>query len=418
MNAIDRLAAPATLIPLDEALAMLAERLQPVVPIETVPTMGAERRVLAEDVVAEVSAPPFPSSGMDGYAFRFADLPASGPAVLRIGARVAAGHVHDGELSSGEAARIFTGAPVPKGLDTVAMQEDCRVEGDRVHLPRSARAGDHVRRKGMDFDAGDTVLARGRRLRPQDVAVAAAAGRANLRVYARLRVGVFSTGDELVEPGQPLPDGAIYNCNRYAIAALAGGMGCDVTDLGNIPDSLDETVRRLRDAAGRCDLLMTSGGVSVGGEDHVRAAVGQLGAIHLWRMAVKPGKPTAIGEVCGVPFVGLPGYPVSSMVTFMMVARPAILRLSGAEAEPLRPHRFAVRSAFSFDKDEQRRQFLRASLRAGDDGRLEAVLYRNQESNVVSSLVHSDGLVDLAESLGRVRPGDVVDFIPYAALQW
>lgn len=406
------------LIPLDHALDMLAGQLHPVVPVETVPTMAAERRVLAEDIIATIGAPPFPCSGMDGYAFRFADLPALGPAILDVTARVAAGHVHAGSVSPGQTARIFTGAPMPTGLDTVALQEDCRIDDGRLHLPPGLRAGDNVHQAGSDFSAGDTVLVRGRRLRPQDVAMAAAAGHAVLPVYVRLRVGVFSTGDEVVEPGQPLPAGAIYNGNRYAIGAFCSGMGCDVVDLGNIPDSLDATVARLRDGAGRCDLLITSGGVSVGGEDHVRTAVESLGAIHLWRMAVKPGKPTAIGTVCGVPFVGLPGYPVSTMVTFMLVARPVILRLSGAEAEPLRPHRFPIRAAFSFRKDERRRQFLRAALRPGPDDRPEAVLYPTQESNVLSSLVHSDGLVDLAETLGQVRPGDIVDFIPYSGLQW
>ena len=231
-------------------------------------------------------------------------------------------------------------------------------------------------------------------------------------------MGVFSTGDEVVEPGQPLPEGAIYGCNRHSVAALCTGMGCVVEDLGNIPDDLEKTVACLEVAAGRCDLLITTGGVSVGDEDHVRAAVERLGAIHLWRLAVKPGKPTALGHVSGVPFVGLPGYPVSAVVTFMMIARPVILRLAGAVAEPLRPQRYPVRAAFGFDKNHSRRQFVRVSLRDGEDGRPEALLYRSQEPNVLSSLVDSDGLVDLRESLRQVRPGDMVDFIPYAVLQW
>lgn len=401
------------LIPLDRALDTLVEGWHPVTGVEPVPILEAVRRVLAEDVVAKVSAPRFDSAGMDGFAVRSVES----PAVCQIAARVAAGHVQQEDLPPGVAIRIFTGAPLPSGFDSVAMQENCRVEGDRVHLPAGMRPGDHVRLTGSDFRAGDAVLERGRRLRPQDIAVCAAAGHATVRVHAPLRVGVFSTGDELTEPGKPLGDGAVYNCNRYAIAAFCAELGCRVVDLGNIPDSLDETVSRLRDAAGDCDLLITSGGMSVGGEDHVRDAVKQLGALHLWRMAVKPGKPTAIGAVCGVPFIGLPGYPVSSMVTFMLIARPAILRLSGAIGESVRPPRFPVRAAFSFDKDEERRQFLRASLRSGPDGGLEAVLYPTQESNVTSSLVRSDGLVDLAETRATVRPGDTVDFIPYAEMR-
>lgn len=410
--------APEILVTLDQALDMLAKRLRPTVAVEAVPIMETERRVLAEEVVAGLDSPPFACSAMDGFAFRFADLPSTGSATLRVTARIAAGHAYAGELGKGEAARIFTGAPLPPGLDTVAMQEDCRVDGDVLHLPAGLGLGDFVRPRGDDFALGTTVLQPGRRMRPQDVAMAAAVGRSQLSVHARLRVGVFSTGDEVVEPGQPLPDGAIYGCNRHAVAALCAGMGCRVEDLGNIPDDLDETVGRLEAAATRCDLLITTGGVSVGGEDHVRAAVEQLGAIQLWRLALKPGKPTAFGHVRNVPFVGLPGYPVSALVTFMLVARPVILRLAGAVAEPMRPPHYPVTAAFSFDKDHPRRQFVRVSLRPGADGRPEALLYRSQEPNVLSSLVNSDGLVDLRESLRQVRPGDQVDFIPYAVLQW
>ena len=410
--------APEILVTLDQALDMLAERLNPVVAVETVPTWEAERRVLAEEVVAGLDSPPFACSAMDGFAFRFADLPSTGPATLRVTARIAAGHAYAGELGKGEAARIFTGAPLPPGLDTVAMQEDCRVDGDVLHLPAGLGLGDFVRPRGDDFAVGTSVLSPGRRMRAQDVAMAAAVGRSHLSVYARLTVGVFSTGDEVIEPGQPLSEGAIYGCNRHAVAALCAGLGCQVVDLGNIPDHLDQTVARLREAAGRCDLLITTGGVSVGGEDHVRAAVEQLGAIHLWRLAVKPGKPTAFGHILNVPFVGLPGYPVSAQVTFMMIARPVILRLAGAVAEPMRPSCYPVSAAFSFDKNHPRRQFVRVSLRYCSDGRPEALLYRSQEPNVLSSLVASDGLVDLAEDLRQVRPGDLVNFIPYTALQW
>ena len=419
MTVNDSFQAPETLVTLDQALDILAERLRPVTAVEMVPTMLAERRVLAEDVVSGIDAPPFACSAMDGFAFRFADLPAPGAAAaLTVTARIAAGHAHESAFGPGEAARIFTGAAMPPGLDTVVMQEDCRTTDALLHLPAGSRQGDFVRPRGDDFAIGTTVLAAGRRLRPQDVAMAAAVGRDSLSVHARLRVGVFSTGDEVVEPGRPLPVGAIYNCNRRGVAALCAGMGCVVEDLGNIPDRLEETVARLEAAAGRCDLLITTGGVSVGGEDHVRAAVERLGAIHLWRLAVKPGKPTAFGHVGNVPFVGLPGYPVSALVTFMLIARPVILLLAGAVAEPMRPPRYPLPAAFSFDKDHPRRQFVRVSLRTGQDGRPELTLYRSQEPNVLSSLVNSDGLVDLAEDLRRVRPGDLVDYIPYAALQW
>lgn len=404
---------------LDQALDMLAERLVPVTPVETVSTFQAERRVLAEDLISGVTSPPFACSAMDGFAFRHADLGDNGQSTtLTLTARIAAGHTHDGVFAPGEAARIFTGAPLPAGLDTVAMQEDCRVEGDKLTLPPGLTLGNFVRQPGDDFAQGDVVLRKGMRLRPQDVAMAAAIGQASIPVQARLRVGVFSTGDEVIEPGMPLPAGGIYGCNRHAIAAFSAGMGCMVEDLGNIPDSLEQTIDRLEAASARCDMLITTGGVSVGGEDHVRAAVERLGAIHLWRLALKPGKPTALGHVKSIPFVGLPGYPVSAMVTFMMVARPVILRLSGAVAEPLRPPHFPVRAAFSFSKDQPRRQFIRVSLQTGPDGLPEAVAYPSQEPHVLSSLVKTDGLVDLSETLNSVQPGDMVDFIPYAVLQW
>ncbi len=409
---------PETLVPLDQALDLLAANVHPVTQVENVSTFTAARRILAQDLVSSVTNPPFDSSAMDGFAFRFADLAQAADGSLKVTARIAAGLFHTGAFAVGEAAQIFTGAPLPAGLDTVAMQEDCTLDGDRLRLPSGLKIGNFVRRTGEDYTTGTTVLPQGKRLRPQDVAIAAAIGRAELPVYARLRIGVFSTGDEVVEPGRPLPDGAIYGSNRHAVAALCAGLGAQIEDLGNIPDDLNATIARLNDAAARCDLLITTGGVSVGGEDHVRAAVDHLGAIHLWRLAIKPGMSTAFGHVGAVPFVGLPGNPVSAQVAFMLIARPVILRLSGATAEPIHPQRFPVRAAFSFRKDHPRRQFLRVSVETGEDGAPQAVLYRSQEPNILSSLVNTDGLVDLRENLRQVQPGDMVEFLPYAVLQW
>ncbi|MDR3437061.1 gephyrin-like molybdotransferase Glp [Telmatospirillum sp.] len=419
MSLQDCFRAPEALIPLDQAMVFLTERLEPVVPIEQVPAADAGHRVLAEDVVSPVTNPPFACSAMDGFAFAFDDLPSPGqPAALRVTGRIAAGHVHHGPFGRGEAARIFTGAPVPPAFDTVVMQEDCRVEGEMLELPEGVVRGSWVRPAGLDISAGAVVLHQGRRLRPQDIAMAASVGRTTLSVYRRLKVGVFSTGDELVDPGNPLPEGAVYGCNRQGIVAMVRGLGCDAEDLGNIPDRLDLTRQRLASASERYDLLITSGGVSMGEEDHVKAAVDSLGAIHLWRLAIKPGKPTALGHVGKAAFVGLPGNPVASQVTFMMVARPVILRLAGAVAEPVHPWRFPIKAAFSFDKNEPRRQFIRVSLQRRADGQPEAHLFRSQESNVLSSLVETDGLVDLREDLRHVAPGDMVDFIPYSDLQW
>jgi len=412
----DRFAAPGGMIPLDQAHAYLAERIAPAVSAEEVPLAACAGRVLAEDVVARVTSPPFANAAMDGFAFRAADLAAGAP--LRVADRIAAGHPSLHRFAPGETARIFTGAPLPEGLDTVAMQEDCAEEegGARVRIPASTAPGANVHRAGLDFSAGETVLEAGRRLRPQDVGMAAAAGYPRLKLRQRLRVAVFSTGDEVKEPGETLAPGEIYSSNRYALLALAAGLGCDTEDLGNLPDDLAVTARALARAAERVDLLITTGGVSVGGEDHVRAAVEREGAIHLWRLMVKPGKPTALGHVGRAAFVGLPGYPVSAQVMFMVFARPVILRLAGAVREPMLPQPLRVASASGYAKGTARREFVRARLETGPEGAPRARLYRVQDSVVLSSLVQSDGLADLRETTKRVEPGEMLDFIPYAAL--
>ncbi len=365
----DCFVAPDTLISLDQALAYLAERVTPVTGVEELSLVECPGRILAEDVVARVTSPAFANAAMDGFAYRHADM--VGQALLVID-RIAAGHPSARHFGANDAARIFTGAPMPDGLDTVAMQEDCTVETrggvEHVRLPEGLARGANVHPVGNDFTAGQTVVKSGRRLRPQDVGMAASAGHPRLKVHRRLRVAVFSTGDEVVDPGEPLKPGAIYSSNRHALMALAGGLGCAVEDLGNLPDDLGVTAEALAHAAERVDLLITTGGVSVGGEDHVRAAVERNGAIHLWRMLIKPGKPTALGHVGKAAFVGLPGYPVSAQVMFMMFARPVILRLSGAIAEPMAPVRFRVASASSYKKSTARREFVRARLDVGPDG--------------------------------------------------
>lgn len=419
----DCFVAPDKLVSLDDALDLLAARLEPVTGVEELPLAACSGRVLASDVVARATVPPFMNAAMDGFAYRHAEVSAAaGVEGLRVADRVAAGHPSAHRFTAGEAARIFTGAPVPEGLDTVAMQEDCVVETrdgtEFVRLPPTVTVGANIHLAGSDFSAGQIVVKGGRRLRPQDVGIAAAAGHARLTVRHRLRVAVFSTGDEVVEPGEPLRPGAIYSSNRHALMALAGRLGCAVEDLGNLPDDLDVTARALAQASERVDLLITTGGVSVGGEDHVRAAVERNGEIHLWRMLIKPGKPTALGRVGRAAFVGLPGYPVSAQVMFMIFARPVIHRLSGALAEPISPWRFKVASVSSYAKNTARREFVRARLEAGPDGAPQARLYRVQDSSVISSLVETDGLVDLREETKRIEPGTAVDFIPYSALHW
>ncbi|MBK6638348.1 MAG: molybdopterin molybdotransferase MoeA [Rhodocyclaceae bacterium] len=388
---------------------------------EAVATLAALGRVLATDVTSEVAVPPLDNSAMDGYAVRSADITSAGVR-LPVSQRIAAGSVGE-PLLPGTAARIFTGAPVPSGADAVVMQERCVLNADGVQLNHVPQAGDNVRRCGEDIAPGQVVLAAGTRLGPAHLGVAASVGAATLTVRKRLRVALFSTGDELVMPGESLRPGAIYNSNRYTLHALLSELGCSVSDLGIVPDELEATRAVLREAAHGHDLILTSGGVSVGEEDHVKAAVEAEGQLDLWKLAIKPGKPLAYGQVhrqvgagntAIVPvqaaFIGLPGNPVSSFVTFVMLVRPFILAAMGAHEAAAPPRRMTA--AFEWPragKSEARREFLRA--RIGADGRLK--LYPSQGSGVLTSCVWADGLVDNPPG-HKIQPGDTVDFLPFS----
>lgn len=403
------------LLPLDDALAALAARLRPVVGVERVPLRAAAGRVLAADVVAAVDHPSDAVSAMDGYAVRHADLLPDAPVTLPLGGRVAAGHPLGHPLPPGSVARIFTGGVLPDGTDTVVMQEDVtEPTAGHATLPAGITPGRHVRAAGSDFRTGSTVLTAGRRLRPPDIALAASAGIAHLPVFEPLRVGVFSTGDEVREPGTPLPPGALYDGNRYGMMALADAMGAAVTDLGSLPDD-PATIRAALDrSADDHDVLMTSGGVSVGGEDHVRDAVAALGTIHFWRLALKPGKPTALGTIRSATFVGLPGNPVSALVTFLIVARPVLLRLGGVQPVTA-PRRYPLPAAFSYTKPAGRREFLRAWIEESPDGGGPAVhLYRSQDSAMIASMSAAGGLVDIPEEACSITPGDPVAYLPFS----
>ncbi|WP_299442707.1 gephyrin-like molybdotransferase Glp [uncultured Rhodospira sp.] len=398
------------LLPLDEALERLQRELRPVVAPERVPLRAAAGRILAADVVAAVDHPGHAVSAMDGYAVRHADLSADAPVTLPVSGRAAAGHPLPHPLEPGSTARIFTGAVMPEGADTVIMQEDVTEAGDGgVTLPAGASHGRHVRAAGSDFHAGATVLAAGRRLRPPDIALAAAAGQAHLPVFERLRVGVFSTGDEVVEPGQPLPPGGLYDSNRHGLLALVEAMGAAVTDLGNLPDDRARITAALDRAAEEHHVLITSGGVSVGGEDHVRDAVAALGTLHFWRLAIKPGKPTALGSIRDTTFIGLPGNPVSALVTFLLVARPVLQRLGGARVVP--PRRYPVPAGFSHENTGHRRAFLRAWVEDTAEGP-RVRLFRSQDSAMTTSLGAATGLVDLPADTDTVAPGQPVDYLP------
>lgn len=407
----------ATLKTLDEALAQLLGYAAPLAAPETVSTFDADRRVLARDVVSGLQVPPLDNSAMDGYALRCADVPAAGT-VLPVSQRIPAGSTGTA-LAAGTAARIFTGAPVPAGADAVVMQEDCELQGDgRIQVRTAPTPGLAIRRAGEDVALGATVLARGTRLTPAALGLAASIGLAELTVARRPRVALFSTGDELVMPGEVPPaqmrPGAIYNSNRFFLRALLLRLGCEVSDLGIVPDRLDATTEALHSAAQGHDLVLTSGGVSVGEEDHVKPAVQALGRLELWQIAIKPGKPFAYGSLPGAAgaachFIGLPGNPVSSLVTFLMLVRPFVLQLQGAaRTAPTAVH---LPAAFDWKRADRRREFLRARRNA--DGALE--LFPNQSSGVLTSVAWGDGLVDTPAGQPIAR-GDTVRFLPFEDL--
>lgn len=402
--------------PLDTALAELLAFATPLPGVDTVATFDADGRVLAQDLVSALHVPPQDNSSMDGYAVRCADLLAAQGAALPVSQRIAAGSAGL-ELAPSSAARIFTGAPIPPGADAVVMQEDCELvhgeAGDSVRIQGQPKPGQWIRRAGEDVTRGAVVLSKGERLTPAALGLAASIGMNTLAVVRRPRVALFSTGDELVMPGdvapEAMPPGAIYNSNRFFLRALLLRLGCEVSDLGIVPDRLDATQNALREAAQSHDLILTSGGVSVGEEDHIKPAVQSLGSLDLWQIAIKPGKPFAYGRVHNAHFIGLPGNPVSSFVTFLLLVRPFLLRLQGVVE--VAPKSIAINAAFTWARADKRREFLRVSRNA--TGALE--LYPNQSSGVLTSAVWGDGVVDNPPGQ-TIAPGDVVRFISFAEL--
>lgn len=395
------------MLDLDSALVRLRAVARPVTASETLPLAQALGRVLAEAVIAPIDVPGFDNSAMDGYALNVADF----SQVLEsfaLNGRIAAGEV-GAALAPGEAARIFTGAPIPDGANVVAMQEVCVAENGKVRVDAPLKTGMNIRRRGEDISTGRVVLAAGARLAPQSLGLLASIGVAQVQVLVPLKVALLSTGNELTEPGQPLLPGKIYNSNRYALLGLLQKMGCSVTDFGIVPDNLGATVSTLARAAADHDVVMTSGGVSVGEEDHVKMALQQLGELDLWQVNIKPGKPFALGRIGSADFIGLPGNPVSAFVTFLMLARPFLLgRMGLVHTDPLR---LKLSAAFEWRKADKRHNFLRARLT--HDGQVE--LFPHQGSGVLTSLVWSDGLVELAP--GRtVAPGEWVSYLPLANL--
>jgi molybdopterin molybdotransferase len=415
-------AARAPLKSLDDALAALLAHAARPLGAELLSTFDADGRVLAQDVISGLQVPPHDNSSMDGYALRCVDVPQVG-VHLPLTQRIAAGAVGQ-PLAAGSVARIFTGAPIPPGADAVVMQEDCEAVGDPVDTSHSSlratvrvnarpEPGQWIRRAGEDVRQGAVVLSKGERLTPAALGLAASVGMNQLSVARQPRVALFSTGDELVMPGDVAPQdmkpGAIYNSNRFFLRALLQRLGCVVTDFGIVPDKLDATLQALRAASQAHDLILTSGGVSVGEEDHIKPAVKALGELNLWQIAIKPGKPFAYGQIGAAHFMGLPGNPVSSFITFIALVRPFLLRLQGVA--DVTPKSIAIPAHFTWARADKRREFLRVRRNAA--GGLD--LFSNQSSGVLTSAVWGDGVVD--NPPGRtIAQGDVVQFIPFADL--
>jgi molybdopterin molybdotransferase len=402
------------LMTIEQAAALAAERIGPVSGIETVPLANADGRVLAVDIAAPRDLPPFANSAVDGYAVRFADLAQSGETRLPLSGRVAAGADAAGYAVAGFAVRVFTGAPMPGGADTVFMQEDVALEEGVVRLPAGLKPGANARPAGEDVATGAPVLAAGRCLRPQDFGLLAALGLTEVAVRRRVRVAVFSTGDELNEPGAVLPPAGIYDANRSVLRALVTRAGAEVVDLGILRDEPASLGERLRAAARDCDLILTSGGVSTGEEDHVKTAVTQVGELAFWRIGIKPGRPVAMGLIDGKPFLGLPGNPVAVFVTFAFVARAVISLLAGTA--PARPQALPVRLGFPYRKKAGRREYVRVSLAPGADGIAVASKHPRDGAGILTSLTETDGLVELAEELTSVTPGTIAPFFAYDLL--
>jgi molybdopterin molybdotransferase len=400
------------MLSVDEAQSMLLARARPCAGVEIVPTERAVGRVLAESQDSRVDVPPADNSAMDGYAVAADDLAPDGPTRMTVSQRIPAGAAGS-PLLPGSAARIFTGAPIPPGADTVVIQENCEADGDQVLIRTPAQRGENVRRAGEAVRAGDSVLEAGTRLTPQHLGMAASVGIDRLPVFRPLRVAIFSTGNELVMPGTPLGPGQIYNSNRYTLSALVQRLGMEVVDLGIIADELEATRDVLRRASAQADAIITSGGVSVGEEDYVKTALEETGEMMMWKVAIKPGKPIAYGEVDGIPFLGLPGNPVSVFVTFCLLVKPFLLRRQGAHHEP--PAALPAVADFEWSRSGPRREFLRVRVRRGGDGALHAELFPNQGSGVLTSVVWADGLA-IAPEHTVVQPGDTVDYYPYAVL--
>jgi molybdopterin molybdotransferase len=402
------------LLPIEDAAKIMEAQVPPVAEIEAVTLKDVLGRVVAEDIKSPLALPSFENSAVDGYAVRHGDIGASGETKFRIVESVFAGERPARALAASEAARIFTGAPMPKGADTVYMQEDTRVDGNFVIVPPGLKIGANRRLPGEDLKEGAIAIPQGRRLRPQDVALLAAIGIAKIKVRRRVKVAIFSTGNEIVEPGKKLKAASLYDANRFLLLALLAKLGAKTSDLGILADSPKKLAEKIGKAAKTHDLVLTTGGVSTGEADHVKAAVEKLGKLVFWRIAIKPGRPVAMGVIKGAAFAGLPGNPVAVFVTFANIVRPMLFNLMGASSEKFIV--LPVRAAFDYKKKKDRREYVRVALRRASDGVMEAFKHPQEGAGVITSLTETDGFAELREDIVAVKKGEMIDFISYAAL--
>ncbi len=403
------------LTPVSEALDDLNARLTCVCETETITLGDALGRVIAENITSARDVPPHDNSAVDGYLVYHSDLDPNQSVRLPVTGRIAAGHPLGRKANKGEALRIFTGAPVPKGEDggpdTIFMEEDCTLSDGAVEFPPGLKRGSNKRDQGEDVKSGAIVVKSGSRLRAQEIGMAASVGRSSINVYKRLRVAVFSTGDEVRDPSGDAPDGCIFDANRFCIMGMLRDLGCIVTDIGILPDDEAVIANALGEAAPVHDLLITSGGISAGEEDHVKAAVERQGSLNFWRFAIKPGRPIALGQIGNAAFVGLPGNPVAAMITFMIITRPMIKVLSGCD--DTQPQLFKIKSGFDYSKKLGRREWVRSSIKTGSDGELTATKYPSGGSGILTSMVWAGGLVQLGEDQETIKAGDKVDFLSF-----
>ena len=408
MNSCDPPQVP--LVSYDDALRSLLNKVSATEMVENKPLLEALSRILAQSIQSSINVPPADNSAMDGYAINTADIATAGTTKLRVSQRIAAGDTGQ-TLKAGTAARIFTGAPIPPGANAVIMQEQVEAIADTIEFKVRPSEQQNIRPAGNDIKIDDKILDQGCLLRPQALGLAASIGLQSLSVFQKIRVGIFFTGDELVEPGEALAPGKIYDSNRYTLHGMLQKLGCDIVDLGLVGDTLDATKTAMLEATDKADLVVTCGGVSVGEEDHVRIAIEQLGDLHLWRLAIKPGKPLAFGKINQTPFIGLPGNPVSVFATFMLFVSPVIKTLQGRYWQ--KPTAIPVTAGFDWPKPDSRREFLRARLEQDEDLALIVRIYPNQDSGVLTSTAWAQGFVEIAEG-ATVKTGDKVNYLPFS----